>query len=122
MLYTFGQDKSLSFDLSDYELHCEAKMVATSMDYLKEKILEKLEHLPENAQQEVLDFVEFIEWRKNRQEHQLSIASDESDEGWLETDLSNLGSYETYDWQPGELGEGLPVKYVPGKGVVIVEE
>ncbi|NDJ24186.1 DUF2281 domain-containing protein [Nostoc sp. B(2019)] len=31
------------------------------MDSLKEKILEKLEHLPKNAQQEVLDFVEFLE-------------------------------------------------------------
>ena len=27
-----------------YELHCEAKMVASSMDSLKENILEKLEH------------------------------------------------------------------------------
>ncbi len=35
------------------------------MDSLKEKILEKLEHLSENAQQEVLDFVQFLEWRLN---------------------------------------------------------
>ncbi|MHC5824281.1 MAG: hypothetical protein ACYT04_52705 [Nostoc sp.] len=98
-----------------------------SMDSLKEKILEKLEHLLKNAQQEVLDFVQFLEWRKeNRQESQLSIVSEELDEesdaGWLETDLSNLGSYEPYDWQPGELEKGLPVKYLPGMGVVIVQE
>ncbi|MBD2728726.1 DUF2281 domain-containing protein [Nostoc sp. FACHB-892] len=58
------------------------------MDSLKDKILEKLEHLPKNAQQEVLDFVEFLEWSKeNRQKFQLSIVSEESDAGWLETDL-----------------------------------
>ena len=96
-------------------------MVATSMDSLKEKILEKLERLPKNAQQEVLDFVEFLEWRKEkRQESQLSVVSEEldkeSDAGWLETDLSNLGSYEPYDWQPGELDKGLPIKHVPGIG------
>ena len=93
------------------------------MDSLKEKILEKLERLPENAQQEVLDFLQFLEWlKKNRQESQLSVVNEELDAGWLETDLSNLGSYEPYDWQPGELDKGLPVKYIPGMGVVIVEE
>ncbi|MEH1944931.1 MAG: DUF2281 domain-containing protein [Nostoc sp.] len=93
------------------------------MDSLKEKILEKLERLPKNAQQEVLDFLQFLEWRKeNRQESQLSVVNEESDAGWLESDFSNLGSYEAYDWQPGELDKGLPVKYVPGIGVVIVEE
>ena len=88
------------------------------MDYLKEKILEKLEHLSENAQQEVLDFVEFV-WRKNCQEHQLSVASDEYEEGWLETDFSNLASYKPDDWQAEKLGENLPVKYV--EGVLVVQ-
>ncbi|MBD2514466.1 hypothetical protein H6G93_05490 [Nostoc sp. FACHB-973] len=97
------------------------------MNFLQAKILEKLERLTENAQQQVLDFVEFLEWRKdNCQESQLSVVSEELDEesdmGWLETDLSNLGSYEPYDWQPGELEKGLPVKYVPEMGVVIVEQ
>ncbi|QFS46740.1 DUF2281 domain-containing protein [Nostoc sphaeroides] len=92
------------------------------MDSLKEKILEKLERLPENAQQEVLDFLQFLEWRKeNRQESQLSVVSEESDAGWLETDLSNLGSYEPYDWHPGELDKGLPVKYVEGDLIVQAE-
>jgi hypothetical protein len=92
------------------------------MDSLKEKILEKLEHLPKNAQQEVLNFVEFLEWRKeNSQESLLSLVSEESDAGWLETDLSNLGRYEPYDWQPGELDKGLPVKYVEGNLIVQAE-
>ncbi|MBD0344170.1 MAG: hypothetical protein ICV63_04945 [Coleofasciculus sp. Co-bin14] len=55
-----------------------------------------------------------------------SVASEDlredDDKAWLESDLSNLGSCDPYDWQPGELGEGLPVKYIPGKGVVIIEE
>ncbi|BAY19584.1 hypothetical protein NIES21_54470 [Anabaenopsis circularis NIES-21] len=34
------------------------------MDSLKEKIVGKLEQLPENKLQEVLYFVEFLEWRK----------------------------------------------------------
>ncbi|WP_194005495.1 DUF2281 domain-containing protein [aff. Roholtiella sp. LEGE 12411] len=90
------------------------------MDSLKEKILEKLKHLPENAQQEVLDFVEFLEWRKeNHKQSNLSVVSEEADAQWLETDLSNLGSYEPYDWQPEELGEGLPIEYV--KGVLVVQ-
>ena len=97
------------------------------MDSFKEKIWEKLERLPENAQQEVLDFVKFLEWRKNNnQEFQLSGVTgeldEESDTGWVETDLSNLGSYEAYDWQPGELNQGLPIKYVPGMGVVIIDQ
>ncbi|MBD2531525.1 hypothetical protein H6G97_18795 [Nostoc flagelliforme FACHB-838] len=89
------------------------------MDSLKEKILEKLEHLPKNAQQKVLDFVKFLEWQKeNIQESLLSLVSEESDAGWLETDLSNLGGYEPCDWQPGELDKGLPVKYVEGNLIV----
>ncbi|MBW4427711.1 MAG: DUF2281 domain-containing protein [Nostoc desertorum CM1-VF14] len=93
------------------------------MDSLKDKILEKLEHLPKNAQQEVLDFVEFLEWSKeNRQKFKLSIVGEESDIGWLKSDLSNLASYEPYDWQPGKLDKGLPIKYISEMEVVIVEE
>ncbi|MGV0028370.1 hypothetical protein [Phormidesmis priestleyi] len=43
------------------------------------------------------------------------------DEAWLNADLGSLGRYESYDWQPGELEAGSPVKYIPGKGVVIEE-
>lgn len=34
------------------------------MNSLKQKIVEKLEFLPETALQEVLNFVDFLEWRK----------------------------------------------------------
>ena len=43
----------------------------------------------------------------------------EEDETWMQADLSSLGNHEPYDWQPGELEEGLPVKHVPGKGLMI---
>lgn len=74
------------------------------------QIIKKLEHFPETALQEVLDFVDFLEWRRmNRQE---------KDDAWLEKDLSHLGSFEPYDWEPGELEEGCPVEYVEGVLVV----
>lgn len=96
------------------------------MDFLKDQINEKLENLPEKALEQVLEFVNFLEWRKsNNNQSLLSVNSEkfsEEDEKWLETDLSNLGSYEPYEWEPGELDEGLPVKHIPGKGIVIVEE
>jgi len=111
------------------------------MDSLKQQIVQKLERIPEEALQQVLDFVAFLEWRREGdafpsgrfangglrlRNELLSVKSEdlrqEDDAQWLETDLSNLDSYEPYDWQPGELNEGLPVKYYPGKGVVIVEE
>lgn len=95
------------------------------MDSLKQKIVEKLEYLPETALEEVLNFVDFLEWRKTKVTQPLTSVVDlgeEHDEAWLESDLSNLESYEPYDWQPGEIGEGCPVRYIPGVGVVIVEE
>lgn len=95
---------------------------------LKEKIFEKIENLSEVELQEMLDFADFLLFRRQKQEASLLSAEiveddlrDEQDAAWLETDLSNLESYDSYDWQPGEMGEGLPVKYVPGMGVVIVE-
>ncbi|HLO88552.1 MAG TPA: DUF2281 domain-containing protein [Nostocaceae cyanobacterium] len=92
------------------------------MDSLKERILNKLEHLPENAQQEVLNFIEFLEWRKdNHQELNVSII-DESELEWLESDLSNLGSYDDYEWQPEELNQGLPIKFIPDQGLIIIEK
>lgn len=96
-----------------------------SMDSLKQKIVEKLGHLPVTALQEVLNFVDFLEWRTNREQPLTSVVDnlgEEHDEAWLESDVSNLGSYEPYDWQPGEIGEGCPVRYISGVGVVIVEE
>lgn len=46
-------------------------------------------------------------------------AMDSESQSWLESDLSHLGEFEPYDWEPGELEAGHPVRYVPGIGVVI---
>lgn len=97
------------------------------MSSLKAKIIEQLDYLPENALKQVLDFVEFLTWRKTaNSEQNLTLVDENRDReenvAWLETDLSNLGEYEPYEWQPGELDQGLPVEIDPAKGIVIVQE
>ena len=37
---------------------------------------------------------------------------------WLERDLSSLDNYEPYEWQEGELQEGLPVKFIAETGKI----
>jgi hypothetical protein len=63
------------------------------MDSLKEKIVEKLQSVPESALQEVLDFIDFVVWRKMTRE-------------------------EPYNWQSGEIDEDCLVEYVGGVLVV----
>lgn len=91
------------------------------MNLIKAKILEKLEILPETELREVLDFVDFLNWRQNNQKKSSPISSeairDDIDNNWLQSDLSNLSEYEPLDWQPGELDDALPVKYIPGQGM-----
>ena len=74
------------------------------MDSLKQKIVEKLEHLPVTALQEVLNYVDFLEkWRKaNHKQSPTSVLDSlqkEHDETWGE-------------------GEDCPVEYVGGVLVV----
>ncbi len=68
------------------------------MDSFKQKIVEKLEHLPVTALQEVLNFVNFLEWRKTNLEQPLT--SNERKEAWR------------------ELGENCLIEYVGGVLVV----
>lgn len=63
------------------------------MDSLKEKIVEKLERLPETALQDVLEFVDFLEWQKATRKQR-------------------------EEWQLSEIEESCPVKYVGGVLVV----
>lgn len=46
----------------------------------------------------------------------------EADYDWINSDLGRLGEYEPYEWEPGELGSGKPVKYIEGVGLVILDE
>ena len=97
------------------------------MSSIKAKIVQQLDYLPENTLKQVLDFIEFLNWRKTTNVQLNSTSNNENfyteeDITWLETDLSNLGEYEPYEWQPGELEQGLPVEIDLQKGIVIVEE
>lgn len=40
------------------------------------------------------------------------------DSAWLESDLSRLGEFESYEWAEGELDEGEPARHHPGAGAV----
>lgn len=46
----------------------------------------------------------------------------QEDQGWMESDLSRLGEFEPYEFQEGDLERGDPVEYVPGLGIVVVED
>lgn len=41
------------------------------------------------------------------------------DRDWLEPDLSRLGEFEPYQWEPGELEGGVAVRHVEGLGLVV---
>lgn len=41
------------------------------------------------------------------------------DRVWLESDVSHLGEFDSYEWQEGELEEGKPLRYEPGVGIVV---
>lgn len=66
------------------------------MDSLKEKIVQKLEQLPETALQEVLDFAEFLAWRKMKMQKK-------------------------YHQQPSQIDDNSLVEYVGGVLVVKAE-
>jgi hypothetical protein len=46
----------------------------------------------------------------------------QEDRSWMESDLSNLGEFEPYEFKEGDLERGDPVEFVPGLGFVIVED
>jgi predicted transcriptional regulator len=56
------------------------------------------------------------EWIEQTLEDALERAEDR---GWMESDLSRLGEYDAYDWGDEGPGEGHPVRYIPGVGIII---
>ncbi|MFH7244295.1 MAG: hypothetical protein ACHWZW_15770 [Spirulina sp.] len=90
----------------------------------KARLIQAVDRFPDSLIKPVVDFVEFLLWReKAASEDTASVENipNEEDSAWLNADLSNLGAYEPYEWAEGELEEGKPVKYIPGKGLVIEE-
>ncbi len=97
------------------------------MSSLKTKIVKQLDYLPDNALKQVSDFIDFLAWRNSRNAEENHVSNNESlekeeDIAWLETDLSNLSEYEPYEWQSGELEQGIPVEIDRDKGVIIIKE
>jgi hypothetical protein len=88
------------------------------------RLLEKINCLPDHLIKQVLNFVEFLLWQQNPTRPPVPLpttAPTTADQAWLDSDLSNLGAHEPYEWAEGELEQGKPVKYIPGKGFVIEE-
>ena len=77
----------------------------SSMNTIKSKIVQRLEIIPDDKLQEVLSFLNYLVWQTKNPRTQ-------EDTDWLESDLSSLDNYEPYEWQEGELQEGLPVKFI----------
>lgn len=44
--------------------------------------------------------------------------TEENEKLLMEMDIED----EPYDWEPGELGSGKPVKYIDGIGLVVIDE
>lgn len=81
------------------------------MNTLRTQVVQSLEVIPDERLGEVLDFLNYLlRPQENPQTQQ--------DRDWLESDLSGLESYYTYEWQEGELEKGLPVKLVTETGKI----
>lgn len=102
----------------------EKSITKTAMSAEKIRLIQRINHLPDSLIKPVFDFVDFLLWRQKARSEDTTLTEDDpntEDLAWLNSDLSNLGAYEPYEWAEGELEEGKPVRYVPGKGLVIEE-
>ena len=79
------------------------------MNTLRTQVVQSLEVIPDERLGEVLDFLNYLVRPQTNPQTQ-------QDRDWLESDLSSLESYDAYEWQEGELEEGLPVKFVAETG------
>lgn len=88
------------------------------------QLIQYIDRLPDSLIKPLVDFVEFLLWREKAASEDTDSIEDGpnlEDLAWLNADLLNLGVYEPYKWAEGELEEEKPVKYTPGKGVLIEE-
>lgn len=94
------------------------------MNAEKIRLIQRIDHLPDSLIKPVFDFVEFLLWRQKSSSEDAALTEDSPNAenlAWLNSDLLNLAAYELYEGAEGELEEGKPVRYVPGKGLVIEE-
>src|SRR5207253_3158321 len=69
------------------------------------------------SKRDVLDFLS--RFKKGSSDLVAAGKKTKEDHLWLDSDLSNLGEYGSYEWSPGELENGKPMRFVPGKGFLI---
>jgi len=81
------------------------------MNTIKSEIVQRLEIIPDDKLREVLSFLNYLVWQTENSRTQ-------EDTDWLEIDLSGLDNYEPYEWQEGELQEGLTVKFIAETGKI----
>ena len=81
------------------------------MNIIKNEIAQRLEIIPDDKLREVLNFLNYLVWQTENPRTQ-------EDADWLESDLLGLDNYELYEWQEGELQEGLPVKFIAETGKI----
>ncbi|NKB17354.1 MAG: hypothetical protein HC770_03355 [Pseudanabaena sp. CRU_2_10] len=81
------------------------------MNAIKNEIVQRLAIIPDDKLREVLSFLNYLVWQAENPRTQ-------EDKDWLESDLSGLDNYETYEWQEEELQEGLPVKFIAETGKI----
>jgi hypothetical protein len=81
------------------------------MNAIKNEIVQRLEIIPNNKLREVLTFLNYLVWQTENPRTQEDI-------DWLESNLSGLDNYEPYEWQEGELQEGLTVKFIAKTGKI----
>ncbi|MEL6939514.1 MAG: hypothetical protein AAFO84_10010 [Cyanobacteria bacterium J06598_1] len=80
------------------------------------QILDLIKQLPLDSKRSILDALrEDIAGNRSERTHGLNSES----QSWLEASLTE--DIPEYDWGPEGVPEGIPVKYVPGKGVLITE-
>jgi hypothetical protein len=90
----------------------------------KLRLIQKIDRLPDSLLQQVFDFVDFLLWKQKADTQTLGSSEavpTQEDSAWLNSDLSNLGAIESYEWDKGELEQGKAISYVPRKGLVIEE-
>jgi hypothetical protein len=79
------------------------------MDAIRNEIAERLTVVPDHRLGEVLSYLNYLVWRDENLRREPHPQESPEDNDWLESDISSLDSYEPYEWQEGELQEGLEI-------------
>ena len=90
------------------------------MKNIKGKIVKQLDNLPDNSLQQISNFIKFLTCRE-ASNSETSDRDEMLNKTWLETDLSNLGEHDAYEWQAGELEQGSAVEINSEQRIVIFE-